>query len=428
MTRIYIQNGRVVDPAQELDQVTSLLIAGGKVAGIGCPLEGDALVIDATDRIVAPGLIDMHVQLREPGHEEDETIEAGTAAALAGGFTTIACFPNTDPPVDTPASVEYIQLQAARSNHCNVLVVACASKGGQGEQLSEIGLLAKSGAVAFSDATSPIHNAELMRRALQYTQMFDRPVFSHPEVRELSRAGIMHEGLVSTVLGLGGMPVEAEDVMVGRDLRLAEATGGRLHLLNISTEGAVELIRRAKSRGVVVTCEVTAAHFSGTDELLKSFDSNCKLNPPFRSQEHVDACIEGLRDGTIDVITSGHAPRAAEKKMLELDLAPFGMSGLETTLGLVMKHLIEPEHLDWSSAIAKLSQNPAKILNQAKKGSLSIGQDADVTIIDPSSEWRVDSRSFLSKSSNTPFEGRVLRGIAETTIVGGVVKSPRSAT
>ena len=420
MSRIYIQNGRLIDPSQSMDEVTSLLLEEGQVAAIGgAAPNGLAEVIDASGQLVVPGLIDMHVQLREPGFEEDETIASGTAAALAGGVTTIACLPNTEPPVDTRASVEFIQLQADRSDNCHVLVLACVSKNRAGEQLAEIGALAQAGAVGFTDATTPVFNAELMRRALEYSQMFDRPILNHPEARELTRGGIMHEGLVSTVLGLAGLPPAAEDVMTSRDLRLAEATGGRVHLMNISTKGSVDLIRRAKSQGCRVTAGITALHFAANDEVLRSFDTHWKVNPPIRSADHVEACVAGLQDGTIDVIVSGHAPRAAEKKMLELDSAPFGMSGLETLLGLVGKYLIQPGHIDWPTAIRMLSCNPAKILAQPDKGSLRIGATADVTIIDPHREWTVDTSKFCSKSANTAFRNCRLLSRAVHTIVAG---------
>ncbi|MEM7314440.1 MAG: dihydroorotase, partial [Planctomycetota bacterium] len=307
---VVVRGGRIVDPSQGIDQIGDLVLEGGKVVGIDVTAPDNAEVIDASDRIVSPGIVDMNVQLREPGFEEDETIATGTAAAVAGGITTVACMPNTDPPVDTQASVEFIQLQAERSGNCNVAVIACVSKDRAGEQLAEMGSLKNSGAVAFSDATRPIHNTGLMRRALQYSRMFDCPILSHPEIRELTKDGIMHDGLTSAVLGLGGFPSEAEDVMVSRDIRLAEATGSRVHIMNLSTMGAVGLIRRAKQRDINVTCEITATHFSTTDEMMRSFNTNCKLNPPMRSQAHVDACIEGLKDGTIDVIVSGHAPRS----------------------------------------------------------------------------------------------------------------------
>ncbi len=416
-----ITNGRVIDPSQNMDRMTNLLIENGRIAGYDVPPNGQDRTIDARNQIVVPGLIDMHVELREPGYEDDETIATGTAAALAGGFTSIACIPNTDPPLDTQAGVEFVQHQAALADNCNVYVVACASKNREGTELSEIGTLVAAGAVAFTDADRPIHNTELLLRALQYSQMFNKPILNHPEVLDLSHGGVMHEGTVSMVLGLSGMPPEAEDVMTGRDLRLAEATGGRLHLMNISSAVSVELIRRAKSRGVQVTAEACVANFMLSDEQLRTFDSNCKVNPPLRSQEHVDAVTDGLADDTIDVITSGHAPRAREKKMQPLDGAPFGMINLETTLSLVITNLIEPGHLDWPAALAKLTCNPAKVLG-IDKGTLAIGADADVTIIDPNTEWTVEPNKFQSKSSNTPLDGAKLKGRAVQTIVSGELK------
>lgn len=420
--RILIQNGRVVDPSQGLDRITNILLEDGHVTALDAHDDGNMRVIDAIDRIVAPGLIDMNVQLREPGFEEDETIATGTAAALSGGFTTIACMPNTDPPTDTRASVEFIELQAARADHCHVKVVACVSKGRDGEQLAEIGSLHHAGAIAFSDGDRPIRNAELMRRALQYCRMFDRPVLSHPESAELTEDGIMHAGTISTILGLKSMPVEAEELITGRDLRLSEATGGQLHIMNISAAGSVDQIRRAKSRGVHVSAEVAIGNLCLTDEKLRTFESNYKVNPPLRSQDHVNACIAGLADGTIDAIVSGHAPRAAEKKSCELDLAPFGIIGLETALALGVTHLIESGKLDWSQLIAKMSTNPARILRLDTKGKLSPGADGDVTIINPQARWRYDAKRSLSKSDNTPFDQAELVGRVEQVIVAGVIK------
>ena len=423
MSELVIQNGRIVDPSQRIDRVGSVAIRDGKVVGIDEPVGPDAQVIDATNKIVAPGLIDINTQLQEPGWEEDETIATGTAAALAGGFTSIACGPNTDPAIDSQASVEFVQHQAAIADNCNVFVLACVSKNRDGEELAELGTLHEAGAVGFSDAGRPIHNTDLMRNALEYAKMFDRPVLNHPEVLELNQDGVMHEGLVSTILGLRVMPAEAEDVMTGRDIRLAEATNGRVHLINVSSGGSVELLRRAKHFGVPITAGIAAHHFSLTDEMLRTFDSNCKVNPPLRSARHVEECVAGLEDDTLDVICSGHSPRAHEKKIHELDRAPFGINSLETTLGLVVKHLIEPGHLTWAKAIEKLSCNPASILKLKGKGSLAPGADADVTIIDPSVRWRVDPSTFRSKSRNTPITGYELIGRAESVIVGGNVKS-----
>ncbi len=426
MDRILIRNGRVIDPSQAIDRVTNLLLAEGRIAAYDVPPEAAAeVVVDASGKIVAPGLIDMHVHLREPGFEEDETIASGTAAALAGGFTSVACMPNTDPPVDTQAAVEFIHGQAQRADNCNVYAIACVSKNREGKELAEIGQLVKAGAVAFSDDGAPIGDTELMRRAFEYCLMFDKPLLNHAEIRELTQSGVMHEGLISMILGLPGIPAAAEDVMVSRDIALAEATGGRLHICHVSTSNSVDALRRAKSRGVRVTAEATPHHFTLTDECLRSFDSNFKINPPLRGQEHVDALITGLADGTIDVIASDHAPHAKEKKMRELDQAPFGCVGLETTLGLVIRRLIEPGHLDWPAALAKMTINPARILG-IPKGTLKIGADADVTIIDPAARWKVDPAQFRSKSCNTPFAGMELTGRAEMVIVGGRIKYRRS--
>ena len=421
MPRLLIAGGRVICPAQGLDRITNLLIEDGLIAAFDVQSAGDAQTIDASGMIVAPGLVDLHTQLREPGCEEDETIETGTAAALAGGYTSIACLPDTDPPIDTPAGVEFVRQKAARARHCHVFVIACVSKDRAGQQLAEIGSLVEAGAVAFSDGLEPIQNSDLFRRSLEYCLMFDKPILSHPEVRELSSGGLMHEGRVSMVLGLPGMPTAAEDVMASRDIRLAEATGGRLHLMNLSSAASIDLVRRTKQRQISITAAVCAINFTLTDDSLRTFDSSFKLNPPLRSAEHVEACIAGLKDGSIDVIASGHAPRASEKKMQELDLAPFGMVSLETTLGLVVTKLIEPGHLDWPTALAKLTMNPARVLN-LPKGTLEIGSDADIVIIDPNARWTVDPNRFVSKSSNTPLGGMTLRSRVQHVIVSGEVK------
>jgi dihydroorotase len=424
MPNLLIQNGRVIDPSQEMDRVTNLLVADGRIAAYDATPTGRETVIDAAGLIVAPGLIDMHVHLREPGFEEDETIETGTAAALAGGFTSIACIPNTDPPIDSQAAVEFVRDRAARADHCNVFVTACVSKNREGKELAEIGQLVEAGAVAFTDDGAPVGDAELMRRAFEYCLMFDRPVLNHAEVRELTRHGVMHEGLTSLLLGLPGIPAAGEDVMVSRDIALAEVTGGRLHIMHVSTANSVDILRRAKGRGVRVTAEAAPHHFSLTDECLRTFDANFKMSPPLRGREDVEAIIAGLADGTIDAIASDHAPHATEKKMQEFDQAPFGVVGLETSLGLVVTKLVEPGHLDWPTAIRKMSLNPARILGIAK-GTLQLGADADVTIIDPKVRWTVDPSTFRSKSANTPFAGWELTGRAEVVIVGGKVKFRR---
>ncbi|NIL97724.1 MAG: amidohydrolase family protein [Planctomycetales bacterium] len=424
MSSILIKNGRVIDPSQNMDRMTSVLIQDGRIAGYDVAANGQDTVLDAAGRIVVPGLIDMHVHLREPGREEDETVASGTASALAGGFTSIACIPNTEPPIDTQGTVEFIRHQAAEADNCHVFVVACVSKNREGKELAEIGQLIEAGAVAFSDDGAPVYDSELMRRALEYLLMFDKPILNHAEVVELTSGGVMHEGLVSMVLALPGMPAEAEDVMTGRDISLAEATGGRVHMMHVSSAGSVEMIRRAKKRGVRVTAEATPHHFTLTDECLRTFDSVYKVSPPVRGRPHLEACIAGLVDGTIDVIATDHAPHAVEKKMQELDRAPFGMVGLETALGLVVTHLIKPGHLDWPQALAKLTINPARILG-IDKGTLAVGADADVTVIDPDVTWIVNTAEFHSKSSNCPFVGMELTGRAETVIVDGRIKFQR---
>ncbi len=428
MSRILITGGRLIDPSQGLDQVRNLLIEDGRIAAydVAEDAAGDAEIIDAAGKIVAPGLIDIGPELRQPGGEEDETIESGTAAALAGGFAAIACAPNTDPPIDTQGSVEFVLHQAARANHCRVHPIACVSKNRQGEELSEIGQLVEAGAVAFSDIDAPIFNAELLRRAFQYFSMFDRPVLNRPEVAELTSGGVMHDGDVSLVLGLSSIPAAAEDVMISRDCSLAEATNGRLHLTQVTTAEGTEIVRRAKQRDVQVTCGVAPAHFTLIDQELRTFDSRFKLNPPLRSEEDRQAVIAALADGTIDVICSGHAPHAAEKKLQELDQAPFGAVGLETTLALVVTELIDPGHLTWTQAVEKLSTNPARVLG-VPGGTLELGEPADVTIIDPDAGWSVSESNFLSQSGNTPFIGRSVQGKAACVIVNGTVKLIRSS-
>ena len=424
MATLLIRGGRVIDPAQDIDRIADLRIVDGRIAGIGPGETGAGRAdetIDAAGMIVTPGLIDMHVHLREPGREEDETIASGTRAALAGGFTSVACIPNTEPPIDTQAAVEFIHQKAARADTCNVFVVACVSRNREGKELAEIGQLVEAGAVAFSDDGAPVSDAELMRRALEYCSMFGKPILAHEEVLELSRGGVMNEGLVSLLLGLGGMPAAAEEVMIGRDTALAESTGGRLHVMHVSTAGGVALVRAAKARGVRVTAEACPHHFTLTDESLRTFDANCKMSPPLRTAADVEAIIAGIADGTIDCIATDHAPHAREKKMLELDRAPFGILGLETAIGLSVMRLIVPGRLAWPRLVEAMSTLPARILG-LDRGTLRTGSPADVTIIDPDRTWKVDVKSFRSKSINSPFDGWTLRGRAVATIVGGRVK------
>jgi dihydroorotase len=425
MASMLIRGGRVVDPDQGIDRVDDLLIQDGQIVAIGQsgsqPLGKVDETLDASGLIVTPGLIDMHVHLREPGREEDETIETGTRAALAGGFTSVACIPNTEPPTDTQANVEFIRQKAARADTCNVFVVGCVSRDRAGKELAEIGQLVEAGAVAFSDDGSPVYDAELMRRAFEYCRMFDKAILAHEEVLELSRGGVMHEGQVSMALGLKGMPAAAEEVMIGRDIALAEVTGGRLHVMHVSTAHGVELIRQAKRRGVRVTAEACPHHFTLTDESLRGFDSNFKMSPPLRTAADVEGIINGLVDGTIDCIATDHAPHAPEKKLLELDRAPFGILGLETAVGLCVTRLIDAGHIDWLRFVDAISRLPAQILG-VNRGTLRPGAVADVTLIDPSLQWQVDVSTFASKSINSPFDGWTLKGRAVATIVAGRVK------
>ncbi|MEI6241741.1 MAG: dihydroorotase, partial [Planctomycetia bacterium] len=363
----------------------------------------------------------MHVHLREPGREEDETIETGTRAALAGGFTSVACIPNTEPPIDTQSTVEFIHQKAARADTCNVFVVGCVSRDRAGKELADIGQLVEAGAVAFSDDGAPVYDAELMRRALEYCRMFDKPILAHEEVLELSHGGVMHEGLVSLVLGLAGMPAAAEEVMIGRDIALAEVTSGRLHVMHVSTAGGVALVRAAKARGARVTAEACPHHFTLTDECLRGFDSNFKMSPPLRTADDVEAIMAGLADGTLDCIATDHAPHAREKKMLELDRAPMGILGLETAVGLSVTRLVNTGRIGWPRLIEAMSTLPARILG-VNRGTLRPGSIADITLIDPNLAWQVDVGRFCSKSVNSPFHGWTLTGRAVATIVAGRVK------
>ncbi|MCA9190322.1 MAG: dihydroorotase [Planctomycetales bacterium] len=416
-----IENGRIVDPAQSLDRKGRLLIRDGLVAAID-PSDGDlpnnCHRVDADGWIVAPGLVDLATELGEPGHEEDETIETGTQAALAGGYTSLACSANTDPPIDTAAAVEFVRQKAARADRCRVYVIGCVSKGREGEELAEIGSLVEAGAIALSDSPRPLNNTALLRRALEYCLMFDKPILDRPEVPSLTRGGVMHEGLTQLSVALAPMPAEAEDLATSRDLRLLETTGGRLHLSCISTRGSTELVHRSKNRGTQVTVGVRIGNLCFDDERLRSFDSNYKVNPPLRSQDHIDALIEGLNDQTIDVITAGHQPRALEKKMQELDAAPFGMSTLDTALSQVITYLIEPNKLSWSRAIECLSYMPAKVLG-IPAGTLTPGSAADVIIIDPRAKWTVEPSELHSCSHNSPLKGEVLSGRVQMVWVGG---------
>ncbi|HMP02727.1 MAG TPA: dihydroorotase [Gemmatales bacterium] len=422
MKTLCISGGRVIDPSQNLDRVIDLWIRDGKIVGVGPqpglpPMER----IDAGGKIVCPGLIDMHVHLREPGREEDETIATGTAAALAGGVTSVVCMPNTEPALDNQASAEFIYLQAERAGQAHVFPLGAITKARQWAELAEFGGLVAGGAVGFTDDGAPVVSAEIMRRAFEYCRMFDKPILSHCEDLDLTRGAVMNEGIVSAQLGLRGYPAVAEEIFIHRDIALAEATGGRLHIQHVSTAGGVEIIRAAKARKVRVTAEAAPHHFTLTDECLRGFDSNFKMSPPLRTQRDVAAILAGLVDGTLDAIATDHAPHAPEKKLRELDQAPNGVIGLETVLPVSIKALLEPGHLTWMELLRKLTEAPARILD-LPKGTLKPGADADVTIIDPNLEWTIDPSTFQSKSRNCPFAGWRVRGRAVTVLVCGQVK------
>ncbi|MFP6762935.1 MAG: dihydroorotase [Planctomycetaceae bacterium] len=421
MTTTLIRGGRIIDPAQDIDRIGNLLLRDNRIVGIDSGTSVADSVIDAAGRIVCPGLIDIHAALREPGNEEDETTVTGTAAALAGGFTSIACFPDTNPPLDNRGAAEFVFLMADRAHNCNVFPLGAVTKRNEGQELAEIGQLVEGGAVALTDGKRPIANTEIMWRALEYARMFDCAVFNSPQVPELVKDGVMHEGYYSTLLGLPGIPAAAESIMVSRDIALAARTAGRLHLMCVSTTVSVDLIRRARQRGVQVTCDITPHHIALTDETLQTFESCFKVDPPLRSDDHVESLIEGLKDGMIDIISSDHQPFAREKKDRELDLVPFGIVGLETLLPICIQVLIEPGHLTWPQFISKLTTGPAALLG-IQKGTLQAGADADVTIINPDVPWQIDPAEFRSQSRNTPFGGRDVRGRAETVIVGGEVR------
>ncbi len=427
---LLIKGGRVVDPSQGLDAKMDILVENGKISKIGKDLpDGGAKasrkahalqVIDARNHLVFPGLVDMHTHLREPGYEYKETIETGSQAALAGGFTSIACMPNTDPINDNRSVTEFIIRQAAKCGLVNVFPVAAVSKGSEGKGLTEFGDLLEAGAVAFSDDGKPVTTGGLMRRALEYAGSFGAPIISHCEDATLSAGGLMNEGLTSTELGLPGIPSISEEVMVARDILIASYTEAALHIAHVSTAGSVDLIRDAKRRGVRVTAETAPHYFCLSEEALTEFDTRLKMNPPLRSAADVAAIKKGLGDGTLDAIATDHAPQSPIEKEVEFEYAANGIIGLETSLGLSLR-LVDEGVLTLPQLVEKMSLNPAKIL-RLNKGTLKPGADADVTIIDPGKTWIVDLKKLRSKSRNSPFGGWQLKGKVSHTIVGGIIK------
>jgi dihydroorotase len=422
--RILIAGGRVIDPANTRDAVMNVLIEDGRIAEVvspgGHPAPAAERVLDARGKVVCPGFVDLHVHLREPGREDMETIATGTRAAARGGFTTVCCMANTTPVNDNQSVTDFIIDRARRDGAVHVFPIGAISKGLQGEELAEIGELIGAGCVAISDDGKPVMNAELMRRALEYSTLFRIPVIQHAEDAHLTGKGVMHEGRVSTELGFKGIPAASESVIVARDLLLAELTGGHYHVAHVSTAETVQLVRQAKMRGLPVTCEAAPHHFALTDEAVRSFDTNTKMSPPLRSSRHVEAVKAGLRDGTVDAIATDHAPHTIQDKEVEFDYAANGVIGLETAFGLTVSTLVDGEVLTLPQAIARLTSEPARIFG-LPKGTLSIGADADVTIVDPAREWVVDITKSASKSRNSPFHGWKLRGQVLATIVSGKI-------
>lgn len=423
MNRLLIKHARVVDPSQRLDKGLDILIADGKIARLGERIEDrDAEVMDGAGLVAAPGFIDIHTHLREPGYEYKETIASGAAAAVAGGFSAVCCMANTQPVNDSAAVTEFIRSRAAAAGLAHVYPIGAVSKGLAGEELAELGEMVRAGAVAFSDDGKPVRNAYLMRRALEYVQLFDVPIIDHCEDPDLWARGVMHEGAVSTRLGLKAIPSAAEDIMVARDVVLAELTGGRVHIAHLSTRGAMDAVRAAKAKGLNVTCEVTPHHLALSDQAVadSEFDTHTKVNPPLRSAEHVEALIAGVMEGVVDCLATDHAPHHADEKAQEYDIAPFGMIGLETAIPVTYDLLVLKRKLPLRLWIQLWSTNPARLL-KLPGGTLKPGSPADITLLHLDKTAVVNPDRFRTLSRNTPFGGRKLRGWPAATIVGGRV-------
>jgi dihydroorotase len=421
--KLLIANGYVIDPDQQINAGKNVLIEDGRIAGIlnrSDALPEDAQLVDATGLIVAPGFIDLHVHLREPGQEYKETIATGAAAAVAGGWTSICAMPNTDPVNDSAAVTRFIIEQGQAANLANVFPIGAITKASNGKELAEMGEMKRAGIVAVSDDGRPVPTASMMRRALEYARSFDLTVVDHCQEPTLSAGGVMHEGRWSLILGLRGIPAAAEEVDAVRDCVLAKLTRGRVHLAHVSTRGALDAVRQAKKDGLQVSCEVTPHHWTLTDEAVANYDTNTKMNPPLRSQAHVDAILEGMSDGTIDAIATDHAPHHADEKGLEFDQAPFGITGSETAVGLAFE-LVHRGVIDLERVVEMCSTNPARIFSLNSRGSLREGFFADLTLLDPQFEWVYDVNRSKSKSKNSPFHGRKMVGAAVATIVGGRV-------
>jgi dihydroorotase len=421
---LLIRGGRIIDPSQGINVVGDLFISEGKIAWLSTqqagPLPENHQVIQARGMVVCPGFIDLHCHLRQPGFEEKETIATGTRAAAKGGFTTVCCMPNTKPPVDKAAAVEYIKSVAAKEGIVRVLPIGCITEGREGSELADFGELSASGAIAFSDDGSPVMDSSIMRSALEYSQESGLPIIDHCEDPTFSQDGVMNEGLVSARLGLKGIPACAEESMVARDIRLARLVGGRLHIAHVSTAGSVELIRSAKEEGIPITAEVTPHHLTLTEEKVVGYNTNAKVNPPLRTAEDVEALISGLKEGVLDAIATDHAPHTVKDKDCDFTTAAFGISGFETALGSLMG-LVHRGKLDLVTLISKLTHEPASFLRRSDLGTLKPGAQADVVIFDPNAEWAVNPDEFVSKGKNTPLAGAVLKGKVIATVYGGVV-------
>lgn len=420
--KLLISNGHLIDPAAPENTGMNVLVESGRISEWIRPGDGQPEVdemFDASGLLVAPGFIDMHVHLREPGQEHKETIATGCSAAVAGGFTTVCPMPNTSPVNDNAAITRYMIEQGERASQANVFPIGAITKSSDGSELAEMGEMKAAGAVAVSDDGRPVPNAGIMRRAMQYAKDFDLPVIDHCEDKSLSTGGVMHEGRISLLLGLKGMPALAEEIDVVRDLLLAKETGAHIHIAHVSTRGAIEAVRRAKNEGVNVTCEVAPHHFTLTDRSVEGYDTNTKMAPPLRSDEHLEAVIEGIKDGTIDAIASDHAPHHADEKALEYDRAPFGIIGLETSIGLSLTELVHKGVIGLERLVELCSTNPARIMRLQDRGTLKPGAIADITIIDPEKEWTYNNADSRSKSRNSPFGNRRLTGRAVATIVSG---------
>ncbi len=420
-SELLIKNGRVIDPANDIDEKCDVLIIDGKIAEVG-KIEKDAqTIIDAAGKLVTPGLIDIHVHFREPGDEEEETIASGSAAAVAAGFTSVVCMPNTNPPIENETDVEYIHRKGRQARKTHVYTMGAITKKREGVELAEMGFMADAGAVGFTDDGNGVQYSAVMLRALKYAAMFDVVIAQHCQDNGFAGSGVMNAGYYSTILGLPGIDTLAEEAMLWRDIQLVKKTGVRYHAQHISTAGSVELIRAAKKDSLPITCEVTPHHLLLTDECCAEYDTNYKVNPPLRTAKDIEAIKEAVSEGLVDALVTDHAPHLQSEKELEFLAAPFGIASLECALGLYVKALLEPGILDWVGLIRLMTEKPAKIIG-VDKGTLGVGEQGDVTIIDPNAEYKVDVSKFRSKSRNCPYQGWKVAGKVEKTIVGGEIR------